>query len=813
VFYASQRELLEVVVPFLEAGLQCNERCSWEVRAPLTVSDATRALARAVPDFERCVARGQIEIVSVPEKPARRVRSDEALEERLDEAILAGFDGLRLVRHAGGGAKRRAPAGAEIIGRLNIVAAFLYPRAELGAVGLMERVQDHRFALVCNSGRWEVLEGSEARTVRDALRRSEEKLKSLFRSMSEGFAYHRIVLDAEGRPCDYVFVEVNAAFERLTGLVANDILGKRVTQVLPGIEVDPTDWIGKYGRVALTGVPLQFESHSAGLDRWYAASAFSPHKGYFAVTFADITDRKRAEAERRAAEERLLVTLRSIGDAVISTDTAGRVVILNRVAEELTGLTEAEASGKPLCEVFQIIDEETGEPAEDPVHKVMESGAVVGLANHAALVRRDGRRISIADSAAPVRSESGELLGVVLVFRDVTEVRRGERERIQVQEALRGANARLMESDRRKDEFLAILSHELRNPLAPITNSLYVLDHAQPGGEQARRAKQVIARQVTQLAGLVNDLLDVTRITRNKIQLQKERLELNELVSRAVEDNRSFFERGSVHLELAPAPWPVRVNADRTRLSQIIGNLLQNAAKFARPGGRSRISVSGEAGQAAIRVVDDGVGMSAETIGRLFQPFMQAEQTLDRSKGGLGLGLALVKGLVELHGGAISARSEGLGKGAEFVVCLPLCEGSAPELAPRHAPEPRARRRILVIEDNPDAADSLREALEVSRHEVVVAHDGPEGLEKARELRPDVVLCDIGLPGMDGYEVARAFRREPPLASISLVALSGYALPADLRRAADAGFQRHLAKPPSLEKLEEILDELQPDAR
>ncbi|MBI5542928.1 MAG: response regulator, partial [Deltaproteobacteria bacterium] len=296
------------------------------------------------------------------------------------------------------------------------------------------------------------------------------------------------------------------------------------------------------------------------------------------------------------------------------------------------------------------------------------------------------------------------------------------------------------------------------------------------------------------------------RISRNKIQLQRQTLELNELVRRAMEDQRSLFEKAEVRLELQPAPRPVFVSADWNRLAQVLGNLLQNAAKFTGRGGEARITIQADEARkrAVIRVADTGVGMTPEMVERLFQPFSQADSTLDRSKGGLGLGLALAKGLVELHGGEVTAQSAGPGKGAEFVVRIPLAleEAAPPQPGERAA---SGRRRVLIIEDNIDAADSLREVLEFDEHEVAAAYNGPAGIAKAREFRPDVVLCDIGLPGMDGYEVARAFRADEGLKGIYLVALSGYALPEDLQRAQDAGFDCHLAKPPSLEKLEQIL--------
>jgi two-component system CheB/CheR fusion protein len=319
----------------------------------------------------------------------------------------------------------------------------------------------------------------------------------------------------------------------------------------------------------------------------------------------------------------------------------------------------------------------------------------------------------------------------------------------------------------------------------------------------------VIDRQAAQLAHLVDDLLDVTRITRNKIQLQRQTLDLNELVRHTVEDHHTLFDRADVRVEFHPALRPMFVSADRNRLVQVMGNLLQNAAKFTGRGGEARITISADATErrAAIQVADTGVGMTPELVARLFQPFSQADSTLDRSKGGLGLGLALAKGLLELHGGDITARSAGLGQGTEFVVRLPLAmdDAVAPQAGARAS---KGRRRVLIIEDNVDAADSLRDVLAFGEHEVEVAYNGPQGIAKAKEFRPDVVFCDIGLPGMDGFAVARAFRADDALRGVFLVALSGYALPEDVARAQAAGFDRHLAKPPSLEKLEKILAEV-----
>jgi PAS domain S-box-containing protein len=410
-------------------------------------------------------------------------------------------------------------------------------------------------------------------------------------------------------------------------------------------------------------------------------------------------------------------------------------------------------------------------------------------------------RILVGDTVIWVRERAeleldagGALRGGFGTVQDITE-------RKQVEDALR-------EADRRKDEFLGMLSHELRNPLMPIRNSLYILEHAAPGGEQAKRAQRVIGRQVNHLARLVDDLLDVTRIARGKIHLQRTRVELNDVITRTVEDQRSLFADREVGLQVHLAAEPLFVSADPVRLAQLVGNLLQNAAKFTGRSGRATVLTARDAQRdhAIVRVCDTGAGIPPEMLPHLFEPFMQADHTLDRSRGGLGLGLALVRGLVELHDGEVSAHSDGLGKGAEFTVRLRLVRAQPADATERPAAaEATACRRVLVIEDNVDAADSLREALAIEGHVVEVAYDGAEGLEKLRVLRPELVFCDIGLPGMSGYEVARAIRAQVVLRDVVLVAVTGYAQPEEVAKAKEAGFDLHLAKPPCLEKLRALL--------
>ena len=393
---------------------------------------------------------------------------------------------------------------------------------------------------------------------------------------------------------------------------------------------------------------------------------------------------------------------------------------------------------------------------------------------------------------------------ILLAFEDISDRHAHE-------EALARSQAALRDANRRKDDFLATLSHELRNPLAPIRNSLIVLELAQPGSEGARKAQQVIGRQVIHLTRLIDDLLDITRITRQKFQLQRQRVDLTELVCRTVEDHRGSFEARGVRVELSASPEALWVDADPERLNQVVSNLLGNSEKFTPAGGSVLVGIQPGGLGARLCVRDTGSGIPPELIDHLFEPFAQAPQTLDRSRGGLGLGLAMVKGIVELHGGTVGMTSQGLGCGTEAVISLPLVS-APPHVSAEAVTGPTQPRRVLVIEDNPDAAASLADVLALSGHDVQVANDGISGIAQARSFRPEIVICDIGLPEMDGYDVARAFRAEPILAHAYLIAISGYARDTDVQHAVAAGFDQHLAKPPDLQSLYRLVNEVPIDA-
>jgi len=368
----------------------------------------------------------------------------------------------------------------------------------------------------------------------------------------------------------------------------------------------------------------------------------------------------------------------------------------------------------------------------------------------------------------------------------------------------------LQRADQRKDDFLAMLAHELRNPLGPVRNAVEILKLGTPTEETVTQARDIISRQVTHMARLVDDLLDVARIARGKVQLRAKTCDLGDIVRQTAEDYRLTLSDAGIQLTVATPPEPLSVNGDPIRLAQVIGNLLHNAGKFTPKDGQVEVLASREPNEhvALITVSDTGAGLDEKVRARLFEPFSQADQALDRDKGGLGLGLALVRGLVELHGGAVDARSDGPGKGSTFLLRIPLLmsgqtSSDVPSRVPQEAP---TGLRILLIEDNRDAALTLQMLLSLQGHEVRIGFDGPEGLNTAQVFRPHVVISDLGLPGeMDGYAVASALREDPSLPPIYLIALSGYGQDDDRQRAADAGFDRHLVKPVDPQSLRDAL--------
>jgi PAS domain S-box-containing protein len=517
------------------------------------------------------------------------------------------------------------------------------------------------------------------------------------------------------------------------------------------------------------------------LVRWLGIGAFAASLLLASISATQARARRTAEAAARDQEaaamalhqerEWLSGTLASIAEAVLVIDAEDRIVLMNPVAERLTGWSVTAAHGRPVSEVVDV------ERSPDGTIAPGEPGS-----GELTLRARDGSSLPIEHSSAEIRDRTGTVAGAVIVMRDVTERR-------QIESELRAA-------DRRKDEFLAMLAHELRNPLAPICNALELL-RRQPTGPLADNAREVATRQARHMVRLIDDLLDLSRISRGRIMLRRQPMQLATALESAIETSRPLITSRRHRLRIAGIDAALRVDGDHTRLAQVFANLLNNAANYTEPGGEITVEARREDGQARICIRDTGIGIDAEHLPHVFDMFMQANRSMERS-GGLGIGLTLVRQLIQLHGGTVEVHSAGSGRGSEFLVRLPLL-ADAPVAEP--AAEPAApvagsphSLRLLVVDDNADAADSLALMLQMDGHQVEVAYDGPSALDNALADRPDAVLLDIGLPGLNGYQVARRLREQLGDRT-RLIAITGWGQDSDREQARAAGFDDHLVKP------------------
>lgn len=525
--------------------------------------------------------------------------------------------------------------------------------------------------------------------------------------------------------------------------------------------------------------------HPDGRERWlWMLGGAASERGLRGIAL-DVSDRKASEQRLRADAEHLRAVCDAIPDLVWAGDPAGVPEYVNRAWIDYTGIRPADLTAARWRSLVHPADLDTLRDAWRRAHDA------AGRVQCDIRVRRgDGAWRWFRVLAVPAADRTGQPIGWVGTLTDVDTER-------SALDALRAAA-------RRKDDLLADLSHELRDPLAPILTGLRVLQGPAVGTEVTRHTLSVLTRQVRQLAQRLDDLLELTRIQRGEGRLHREAVDLVDLVARTVEDHRPAFAERALSLQLHPRDEAIPIMADGARLSQIVGNLLRHAARSEPPGGRVDVVLDARPDAATILVGDPKVGIAPARLGPEVEPDMPTETPRDGS--GFGLGLALAEGLTELHGGRLTLHHASGDRGATFVVELP--RGDAPEARPTPVtagPKPPPARRILVIEDNRDGAESLRDALSFAGHEVHVAYDGDEGVRLAREVRPDVLLCDIGLPDIDGYEVARRIRADPALRGCLLVALTGHGLPADRRRANDVGFTHHLTKPTPLEVLEALL--------
>jgi PAS domain S-box-containing protein len=501
---------------------------------------------------------------------------------------------------------------------------------------------------------------------------------------------------------------------------------------------------------------------------------------------------------------RLAAIVESSLDAIISKTLEGVIQTWNAGAERLFGYRAEEAVGRSIT---LIVPPERLDEEQEILARLSRGERI----DHFETVRmaRDGHRVDISLTVSPIRDAEGRIIGASKVARDITE-RKLEEEALQAER--RKTVEALEEADRRKDDFLALLAHELRNPLAPLRNGLQVMRLASGDAAMVARMRDVMERQLTHLVRLVDDLLDVSRISRNKMELRRSRVLLADVVNSAVETAQPALAAAGHELTVSLPPEPVHLDADLTRLAQVIGNLLNNSAKYTGRGGHVSLTARREGDQIAVAVQDDGVGIPAYALPNVFDMFSQVDRSIERSTGGLGIGLALVKGLVEMHGGTVEAESPGEGKGSTFTLRLPMlkdAEDSPPGTSIQEwADSTGARRRILVVDDNRDSAASLALMLQLVGNEVRTAHDGAAAIEMAEQFRPQVVLMDIGMPKLNGYEATQRIRQQPWGLGMTVIALTGWGQEEDRARSKEAGCDGHLVKPVSLPDLEKLLEQL-----
>ncbi|MDI1449289.1 PAS domain S-box protein [Polyangium sp. 6x1] len=596
-------------------------------------------------------------------------------------------------------------------------------------------------------------------------------------------------------------LRVNAYYCDITGYSAAEILGKSFSDLTHPDDRDK-DAAG-YREAARDGQVYRTEKRYIRKDgsiAWVRVHSFFLRDVHGAISTStavieDITQRKRSEEMlhemQRATEEELglldnLFAYAPVGIALL--DREYRFVRINESLAATNGCSVAEHIGRRVVDVIPDLWPQL----EDAYARVLAGERLLDVAVTGETRACPGEIRQWIVNFYPIRGPwTGDIVGIGILLLDITDQKRAE-------EALR-------EADRRKDEFLAMLAHELRNPLAPIKTSVEIQKRLALGEPRLSRSRDVIERQVGHLGRLLDDLLDVSRISRGRIALQKETHELCEIVGQAVESTRPLIDARKHDLVLAPCPEPLHVKVDAARLTQVVANLLNNAAKYTDDGGSIHLGIErGPRNEVLIRIKDNGRGIDPKDLPHVFDTFFQSTRTLDRSEGGLGIGLSLVRRLVELHGGKVEAHSDGLGKGSEFVVRL--AREAAPMTTPQqsHVPSAGQSRRVLVVDDNVDAAETMAALLETLGHEVSVAHDGEAALEAVSNGHPEIVLLDIGLPRMDGYEVCKRLRDDGTPRPF-IVAVTGYGQAEDRERALKAGFDAHLVKPASFDAIQAVL--------
>jgi PAS domain S-box-containing protein len=609
--------------------------------------------------------------------------------------------------------------------------------------------------------------------------------------------YAIFLLDTAGR-----VVSWNAGAQRLKGYKAEEIIGKHFSifyppdalqRGWPDYELKMAARTGSFGD---EGWRLRKDGSRfwANVTITALKSPSGTVRGFLKIT-RDITERKQAEEALRQSEERFRLLVEGVQDyAIFMLDPGGHIASWNIGAERLKRYSRQEILGKHFS-IFYPPDALAADKPAWELRKALEYGRIE---DEGWRVRKDGSWFWANVVITAIRDKDGVLQGFAKVTRDMTERRRIEM---------------LQETDRQKNEFLALLAHELRNPLAPICNALHILGLSAGDAVKVERARAMAERQVHHMARLLDDLVNLVRINQGRFEVHKEVLDLNSVIDHALEAIQPECDERKQHLSVSLPEHPVWVYGDRTRLEQAIGNLLSNATKYTNPGGRIWVGVDATETEVKVRVQDSGIGIEPMMLPLIFNLFVQAERRLDRSIGGLGIGLTLVKQMIELHGGKVDAFSPGPGKGSEFVVRLPVVPN---EQRPEQQPPPvsaaqpagSANVRVLIVDDNVDSADCLAMVVQLQGYACQIAYDGPTALTLAAQFKPHIALLDIGLPGMDGYEVAREFRKRPETEGTILIAMTGWGQEEDRHQSKDAGFEKHLVKPVDPAGLEAVLAEV-----
>lgn len=632
------------------------------------------------------------------------------------------------------------------------------------------------------------------------LRSNEERYRTLFDSIDEGFCVVEIILDQTNKPIDYRFVEVNAIFEKQTGL--RDATGKRMREMVPDLE---DTWLDRYGEVASTGNPIRFTDEAKPMGRWFDVFAFrlgEASQRRIAILFTDITLQRQADEELKQARSRLESTLAAAEIGTWEYDPINNIVHADRNLQRMFGVMTEQAQGSPIEDYFAIVHPDDRERVMHQITDALQKGEAFECDYR--LLAGDAIRYVVARGRVE-RDSTGQPIRLPGVVVNITDRRLTEQRLEQVA-------ANLSEADRRKDEFLATLAHELRNPLSPIKIAAQLMQMAKDDPVQLRELSGVIDRQVNQMVRLIDGLMDVSRISRGVLTLQTRTCDLREVVANALEAAEPFINASGQTLRLIEPSHAMLVNGDPARLTQVLVNLLNNAAKYTPAAGEIWLTLNQDGGDAILSVRDNGVGLLKSQLVQIFEMFEQIDVSKERGQAGLGIGLSLVKTLVELHRGSVTATSEGPGGGCDFQVRLPLSpdqkaviDATDDSTNDHAAPRPF---RVLVVEDTRAIRYMLVRLLVTMGHEVEEAANGKEGLEKAIAFQPEVILSDISMPEMNGHELATSIRSNDALKHIIMVALTGFGQNADRENALQCGFDDYMTKPADARLLSKLFKRL-----